>query len=408
MLLTYEAIDRAGKRLHDMLEAADSREAVAQLRARGLYVTRITEKRDAADGAAARAARTGNVSAGRLPVRTLVLFTRQMAMLLRAGSAVVPALHAIRREMRKPAQGVLLDELVRDLEEGVPLTEALRRHPETFQPVYCAVVAAGEASGTLTQMFERLALLVAKRQALRNKVLGALAYPALLVVLCVGIVAALMFFVMPRFAEMFTQLSVEVPTSTRLMLAAGMAAKTYWVGLIAAVAGAVGALVFLVRDRRGRQWLADLQLKVPLLGHVRKRLIEAQVLRTMGMLLESKVGVLDTLELARGVTTNVAFRKLFDGMENAVTGGGLMSTAFEASGIIESYVCQAVKTGEESGNLGGALTYCADILDEGNTELVTALTKLIEPIILIGMGAVVGTVAVSLFMPLFDLTSAIK
>jgi type IV pilus assembly protein PilC len=144
------------------------------------------------------------------------------------------------------------------------------------------------------------------------------------------------------------------------------------------------------------------------MGRLMSKLIQGQVFRTMGLLLESRVGVLDALDLTRGATSNAQFQALFDDVEQAVTSGGQLASAFEHSGVIEPYICQAVRTGEDSGNLGGAITFCADILDETNTEVINALTKLIEPVILIGMGLVVGTVAISLFMPLFDLTSAVN
>jgi type II secretory pathway component PulF len=133
-----------------------------------------------------------------------------------------------------------------------------------------------------------------------------------------------------------------------------------------------------------------------------------QVFRTMGTLVQSGVGVLDTLELARGSTRNSRFRRLFDEMHDAVTSGGQLSTAFEHSGVIDPSICQAVHTGEDSGNLGEALTYCADVLDETNAELISTLVKLVEPAILILMGLVIGCVAVSLFLPLFDMTSALR
>jgi type II secretory pathway component PulF len=128
----------------------------------------------------------------------------------------------------------------------------------------------------------------------------------------------------------------------------------------------------------------------------------------MGTLLESRVGILDALELVRGSTRNRRFQKLFDGVEQAVTSGGQVGTAFERSRLIDPYVCQAITTGEESGNIGPAMTYAADMLDETNTEVLNAVIKLVEPVILIGMGVVVGAVAISLFLPLFDLTSAMR
>ena len=150
-----------------------------------------------------------------------------------------------------------------------------------------------------------------------------------------------------------------------------------------------------------------MQIRIPFIGRLRSRLIQGQILRTMGMLTESRVGVLETLELAGRSTRNRRFQGLFNDLEAAVTSGGLLSTAFEDSGIVEPAICQAVRTGEESGNLSDALSYCADILDETNEELINVFARLLEPVILLGMGVVVGGVAISLFMPLFDLTSAI-
>lgn len=405
MNLTYDAIDQAGKSLRDSIEAASIREAIEQLHRKGLFVTEIREC------AGLRAATQGRIlrhEAGRLPLKTLALFTRQMAMLLRAGSAIVPAVHAIRRQISKPAQAAVLDQLALDLEEGTPLTEAMRKHPASFDSVYCAIIAAGEASATLPEMFERLSAIVGKRRAMRNKIIGSLAYPALLIAMCVKISFVLLFFVLPRFAGMFKQLGVEVPWITRSLLSFADFLRGNWIFVAGAALALVASAVWALRSSAGQQWLSDIQLYIPVLGRLRARLIQSQILRTMGMLLESRVGVLESFELARRSTQNRQFQRLFDTMEQAVTSGGHITDAFQTSRLIEPYVTQAVRTGEDSGNLGGAMTYCADVLDETNTELINTVAKLIEPAILITMGAVVGTVAVSLFVPLFDLTSAMK
>jgi len=404
MILTFEAIDAQGNKSSDTIEASGMHEASELLRGRGLYITSLAEQKKTATKAAPRIKATDV----RLPLKTLTLFTRQMAMLLGAGSAVVPALQAIRRQMTKPTHKALLGQLVNDLEEGQTLTETMRKYTATFDPVYCAITAAGEASGAMARMFERLALIVGKRRAMRNKIIGAMAYPALLIAMSTKIILVLMLFVLPRFDQMFIQLGVEAPAMTRYLLATGAFLRAYWLPLAVGVAFLVTGVVAGLKSKAGRRWLSDVQLLIPGVGRLRSRLIQGQILRTMGTLLESRVGLLDTLELAREATSNRQYQKLFDQLENAVTGGGQLSTAFEASGLVEPYICQAVRTGEDCGSLGSALTYCADILDETNTELLTTLTRLIEPAILIGMGLVVGAVAVSLFLPLFDMTSAIK
>ncbi len=407
MLLTYNAMDSGGKPTTDSIEASSTREALEQLRRRGLFVTSINES---ADRKAVRASSTrAGLDVGvRLPLKTLSHITRQLTMLLRAGSGVVPAFMAIQRQTRRPSHAALIGRIIADLEDGLTLTEALRKHPQTFDAVYCAIIAAGEASGTLTEMFERLSLIVGKMRAMRKKILGALAYPCLLTVMCAKIFLILLFFVIPRFGDMFAQLGVEAPATTKLLLATAVGLRSYWPVVAGCVLLVAGGVTWVLRSKRGRAWLTDIQLLIPLLGRLRSKLIQGQVFRTMGTLLESRVNVLESLELVRQSTTNSRFQKLFSDLESSLESGGRLSTAFEASGLVEPYICQAIHTGEDSGNLGGAISFCADMLDETNEEMVNLIVRLMEPTILIGMGAVVGTVAVSLFMPLFDLTAGIK
>ncbi|HUU84473.1 MAG TPA: type II secretion system F family protein [Phycisphaerae bacterium] len=407
MNLTYDAIDTSGRTTQDLIEADSIKAAVEQLRQRGLMVTNI---QTASDRDVERQARSADVATtgSRLPLKQLVLFTRQMAMLLTSGSAVVPALEAIARQLRNPDHGSLIKKVKDDLEEGCTLTEALCRFPRAFDPTYCAVIAAGEASATLPQMFDRLSRIIGKRRAMRNKVLGSMAYPGLLIVLCTAVLSVLMFFVLPRFGDMFAMMSVPLPTFTTLLLAGAEGLRHYWPVVVLLVLGMAGGVVYLVVTPRGRQWCANGQLRIPLLGRLLSGLIQGQTFRTLGMLLEAHVGVLDALDLARRATKNNRFQALFDGVEGAVTSGNSLSGALESSRLVDAAICQAVRTGEESGNLGGAMSYVADVLDEDNTELLNTLTRLLEPTILIIMGVLVGAVAISLFLPLFDMTSMVQ
>jgi type II secretory pathway component PulF len=402
--LTYEAIDAAGRTVSDSIQADSVKNAVEQLRQRGMMVTSIEPVSEVKIKE-----RSGELNEGlsdvKLPLKQLVLFTRQMAMLLASGSALVPALGAIARQLKKPGHAGLVHRLRDDLEQGATLAEALCRFPRTFEPTYCAVIAAGESSATLPEMFDRLAGIVAKRRTLRNKVLGAMAYPALLMVLCGAQVAILLFFVLPRFGEMFASLGAPLPSSTKIMLAISDALLSYWPVLALGAGGVAATLTFMISTISGRQWSANMQTRAPFIGRLFSGLIQGQIFRTLGMLIEARVSVLESLELARRATTNNRFQDLFDRIENAVTGGGSFSDTMEASGLIDPAVCQAVRTGEESGNLGGAMSYAADVLDEDNTELVHTVTRLLEPVIIILMGLIVGAVAISLFMPLFDITS---
>ncbi len=406
MNLVYDAIDATGRQVNDVIEADSSRAAVESLRRKGLLVTHIVQA-DARQAVRAQTARDTAASV-RFPLKVLTLFTRQMAMLLRSGSAVVPALSAIGRQMKRAEHASLLARIRLDLEEGTTLTDALRKYPQAFDPTYCALVAAGEASANLAEMFDRLARVIGKRKAMRGKITGSLAYPVLLIGLCSVIVTVLMFFVIPRFGEMFRTLGAELPASTSFMLSLSEHLRDYWPVCAALVCGVIIAAVLLVKTIGGRQWCADVQTRLPVIGRLRSRLIQAEAFRILGLLIESRVGLLDALDLARRVTGNRRFQSMFDAMEAAVSGGGAMSAAMEASTLVAPSICQAVRTGEDSGKLGESISYVADILDEENGELVNAAMKLMEPLILMGMGVVVGIVAVSLFMPLFDLTSAVR
>lgn len=413
MKVAYTALDQTGHEVVETMEAPDVRSAVDSLRKRNLFVTQISEhtgKERYGDSHASKHEESpvGTLGKVKLPIKQLALFTRQMAMMLTSGSGVVPSLNSIARQIPNPLHAKLIGQVARDLEEGSTLSEALRKFPRTFDPNYCAVIAAGESSGTLTEMFNRLSTIVGKRRAMRNKVLGAMAYPALLIALSTSIVMVLLMFVMPRFGEMFTTLSVPLPASTKFLISVGEATRSYWPAILAGAVVLVGSTLGTVLMPGVRLWISGASMHVPLVSRVITGLIQGETFRLLGMLVEAHIGLLDAIQLVKGVTLNRRFQELYQSMEAEVTEGGSISRALETSRLVSPPICQAIRTGEENGALGAAMSYVANVLDEDNTELVNTMTKLLEPMILIIMGVVVGGVAVSLFLPMFDMTSAIK
>ena len=408
MNLAYKAVDKSGQRISTVIEAPNVRDAISRLRGEGLFVTEIEEAKGRGGTTTSASMSKATGATTKMPLKTLVLFTRQLHVLLASGSAIVPALKAIVRQFQKPEHVALVNSCVADLEEGLSLSEALQKYPRVFNTTYTAIVAAGEASAMLPQMLERLALMLTKRKAVANKVLGATAYPALLMVMSGSIVLVMLFFVIPRFGEMFTSLDVPLPGSTKFLLGLADVLVGYW-WIFALLPTCFAGLIYMAfNTAAGRQWVSTNYTRVPLLGRLASRLIQGSFLRTFGSLVGCRVGVLEALELSRGVTANRSFQRLFDGLDEAVTSGRVMSDTMEESGLFAPFICQAIRTGEESGTIGEALIFSADIMDEENTALIETVTKLIEPAVLIVMGAVVGGVAVSLFMPMFDMTSAIN
>jgi len=403
MNLVYKGIDRNGATVADVIESSSIPEAIESLRQEGLFITDIQES-----SAKKRVWRGTNVGtsakASRLTLNELLLFTRQMAMLLRAGSPVVPALVAIAKQMKSSSRSVV-DKIRRDMEGGRGLADAMKEFPQTFPETYIAVVGAGEMSANLPDMFTRLATMVTRKREIRNRIISATAYPVLLICLSSCIITTMVVFVVPRFKALFASLNSPLPWSTKFMFGLSLFLRGNWPWFLGAGIAAAVVVVLLCKTSGGRQRLCDWQTRIPLAGKLFARLILAQMYRVMGLLLESRVGLMETLQLARRISSNKDYQTLLTAMTETVEQGNRLGDAVSRSAMVPPSIAQAVVIGEESGHLDQAMLFVAEVQDDDNAQLIDALTKLIEPIILIGMGFVVGAIALSLFIPLFDLAA---
>jgi type II secretory pathway component PulF len=281
----------------------------------------------------------------------------------------------------------------------------MKEFPHTFPETYIAVVGAGEMSANLPDMFTRLAVMVTRKREIRNRIISATAYPALLICLSFTIVATMVVFVVPRFKALFASLNSPLPWSTKVMFSTSLFLRGHWPWFLGAGVAAVVVVVLLCKTAGGRQRLCDWQTRLPLAGKLFARLILAQMYRVMGLLLESRVGLMETLHLAGRISSNKDYQTLLTTMTETVEQGDRLGDAVSRSAMVPPSIAQAVVIGEESGHLDQAMLFVADVQDEDNAQMIDALTKLIEPIILIGMGFVVGAIALSLFIPLFDLAA---
>lgn len=403
MKIAYKAIDGSGTTVANVVEAPNLEEAVESLRRDGMFVTEVQEA-SGREKAYRGTEVVADAHAGHLTINELMLFTRQMAMLLRAGSPVVPSLVAIAKQM-KGVSRVLVETVRKDMEGGQGLAESLKQFPRTFSDVYVAIVGAGEMSANLPDMFTRLASLVGYKREIRNRIVSSAAYPLLLTGLSGAIVTVMVVFVVPRFRGLFESLGVPLPLTTKILFRLSFLVRDHWPWLAAAaVAWVVAALVVWKTDA-GRSRLRNLQTRVPMFGKLFSRLIQAQMFRVMGLLLQSRVGLMDTLQLTRRISTNGDYQQLCTEMNEALQRGNRLGEAMATSPIISPAIAQAVATGEDSGHLDQALLFVADVMDEENSHLINTMTKLLEPLILVGMGLVVGGIALALFIPLFDLAA---
>ena len=402
----FTALDPKGGRFTDSIESPDLQSAQQELMQRGLLVLEVTtrsRKRTAVRPATGAAA----VAAGvRCRSAEIVLFAKQMGMMLQAGASVVPALRALQQQPGRPAWHSVIGDVAERVEGGAALHEALQQHPLAFSGMVRSIVRAGETTGQLGPAFLQLAKLLETRHRAKSKVIGALGYPAILLVLAAGVVVTTTLFILPRFATLFEMLNTDLPLITTLMLDTAQAMKAWWPVAIGTPIAAIAAAVLWLRSPVGCDVFARLVFRVPMLRRVWSSVLLTQLLQLWGAALKSRVPLLEAIQQGRDVTSNVVIREMVDDICDSVRQGQTVTSAMRRYPFVPAPVMAAVATGEESGKLGESLEFVGAWLDEESSTLIASLTRIVEPAILILMGVIVGTVAISLFLPLFELATA--
>jgi type II secretory pathway component PulF len=282
------------------------------------------------------------------------------------------------------------------------------QHPQYFDLVCRSLVAAGESAGNLPDMLERLAVLTRKQLHVRRSIVGATIYPSLLIVVALAVLVTLLTFVLPRFEELFKSLDTPLPPTTKLLMGFSSLVRTYWWAIIAGlIAAGIGAWATL-RSPTGKCAVQTLVLRLPQFGPIVKSFSTARIARLLGMLLQGRVQLIEALQLTVGACANHHYATLVTGACDAVTRGESLAAAFADRRLIAPSVQEAILSGERTGQLGPLLTTLADFLEENNEVTVRSLTSILEPLILVALGLLVGVIAISMFLPLFDLTAATR
>lgn len=409
MKFRYEGFDQRGKEVVGVIEAADAATARETLRRDGVFVDDVTqasgdEERENAAGSGARF-EMPSLGGGRR-LRAVSGFMRQLSVLVATGTPLVDAIASLEKQERDRAFRVVLGDVTMRLEQGTMLSEAVAAHPRYFGPVARSLLAAGEQGGQLDAMLARLSKLSRQQQKVRATVTGAMIYPALLVCVSLGVVTAMLFFVLPRFEGLFQTLGTPLPTTTRMLMDVSHALRDNWMLSAGALVACVVMAILAAGTRAGKRLAMRVALRLPVIGSAIKSLATARIARVLGVLLEGKVQMVDALQLTRESTGVDAFAALVTRAEDFVLRGDAVSAAWEGSSLIPASVVEAVRSGERTGRVGTVLLSLADNMDEDNEIAIKTATHVIEPVILIGLGLVVGVMAISMFLPLFDLTAA--
>ncbi|MFP4028718.1 MAG: type II secretion system F family protein [Candidatus Brocadiia bacterium] len=415
-----EAMDSDGKTVRREVDARNTDEAVSQIRDMGLFPTRVKElgggkkkkKKESGkgQGAAARGKpkKRKQIVIGGVRAKDLNTFTRQLATLTDAGIPVVQSLNILHEQMRPCALKNILVEVAEDVEGGSSLSEAMSQHNKAFDELYVNMVKAGEAGGVLDLVLTRLAEFREKAARLKRRVLGAMIYPVAVLGFASVILALLIIFIIPEFMKMFEELGVEKPLPTQILLMVTSFATSYWY-LLPAIPFGIFVLYKLIRSSRAGRYATDwVKFHIPIFGTLSRKSSVARFTRTFGTLITSGVPILEALSITRDTVGNVVLSTALTDVHDSIREGEPIARPLGQSNVCEDMVVNMIDVGEETGNLDDMLIRISDDYDEQVDTMVEGLSSLMEPIMIIGLGLVIGGIVIALFMPLISIMSSLS
>ncbi len=401
----YQIQTSSGQQQSGVLAAENINAAAAMLRSQGNQVVNVAPA-DGAPKSMLQSILSINYSSGPSQ-RDIVGFTTQLAVMIRAGISIRAAIDGIMEQTDNPKFKDILLSMKRDLESGRQFSEALARHPRLFDSLYVNMVRASEMSGSFAKMLDRIATALTQSLETRSMVRGALIYPGAIFTLSIGATIFLLTFVLPRFAMVFKGKEHALPTPTKMLMGLSNFMVENWPALVAGLICSIIGIVFFGRTETGRRLWHRAQLRLPLFGKMFSALYISRSLHTMGELTNAGVPMLDTLRITGDVAGNTLYKKLWRGVSSAVQEGKKISQGLVKTTLLPKSVVQMVAAGEESGNLGEVLDAVSAFYGRRLREVIKTCTGMIEPIMIVFMGAVVGFIAMSIILPIFKISSLV-
>jgi len=402
----YVAIDRAGKSRKGIIDADSARAARNKLRSDGIYPTRLEETQ--ADEISERPSRLQfRIPLQRVRRADVVSTTRQLATLLSAGLPLVSALSGVLEQVKRPALRKVLSQVRERVKEGMSLASALMEHPAVFPSVYTAMINAGETSGTLELVVERLAEFGEQQLALQRKIRSTLAYPLLMLIVGVGVVIFLMAYVIPRVTQIFVEMKQELPLPTTILIGVSELFHKYWPLAILAIVGCFFAARYYVKTDAGRRRYDRMLLNLPVVGSIVEKVAMARITRTLGTLLHNGVPLLSAMEIVRSLVSNVVLRQALEEARQEISEGASITAPLARGGVFPPSVIQMISVGEQSGNLEGMLFKVAETFDSEVETSVTTFTSLLGPFMILFLAFFVGFVVLAVLLPIFEMSHLI-
>jgi type IV pilus assembly protein PilC len=391
----YTARTATGQEQTGTIDLASRDEVVAHLRRNRLVLVRIREAKRVKKG-------------GRVPTRDVVIFTRQFATMINSGLPLVQALDILAKQTENKVLSGVTKEVVYDVESGHTLADALSKHPNAFAELYKNMVAAGEAGGILDTILLRLATFLEKNDAIVRKVKGAMVYPAVIFAVAGIAIVILLIFVIPVFQTMFAGAGIELPLPTRIVIGASNLLKHYWWAIAIALGGLGWGIKRYYGTTGGKLVLDRLMLKAPVLGDLLRKSAVSRFTRTLGTLISSGVSILDGLEITAKTAGNRVIHDAIMGSRASIAGGETIAAPLEKSGVFPPMVTSMISVGEATGGLDEMLTKIADFYDDEVDAAVSTLLSLMEPVMIVVLGVVVGGMIVAMYLPIFNMVNAVQ
>lgn len=398
----YTAIDPSGKNVKGKVEADNQQLVLAKLHEQAYHVIEVSEKKKSS-------AFSGGLSKyKKIKLQTLVVFSRQFATMIDAGVGIIKCLDIMEKQTKDEVLKPVIAQSMRDVKSGMSLTDAFARHPNVFSKLYVNMIRAAELGGILDEILDRVAGFLENEMEIRTKIKSAMMYPVIVLIFSFGMICALFAFVLPKFREIFVSMDVEMPPMTQALFDGSALFRAYWyipLGLL------IGGFIFykqMSKQPKGKYQIDKFKLNMPVVGEIVQKMAISRFTRTFGTLVSSGVPMMRALEIVGETAGNVVLARAITAAKESVREGQKISAPLEATGMFPAMVTHMIDVGEETGRLSDMLIKVSDFYEKEVDAAVKGLTSLIEPLLIVFMGVVVGFIAISVMGPIFKLVSSIE
>ena len=394
IVFEWEGKDRAGKIVRGETRASGENQVQVMLRRQGVTVTKIKKRR----------MRSGK----KIQPKDIALFTRQLATMMKAGVPLLQSFDIVARGNPNPSVTKLLNDIRADVETGTSLASAFRKHPMYFNGLYCNLVEAGEAAGILEDLLDRLAVYLEKTEAIKSKIRSALMYPTAVVIVSIIVIAVIMIFVIPAFKEVFNSFGADLPGPTLFVIAMSEFFVKWWWAIL--IFGGGGFYFFMQAWKRSKSvqiFMDRLLLKLPIFGELIDKSVVARWTRTLSTMFAAGVPLVESLDSVGGASGNYVYQAATEKIQSEVSTGTSLTAAMTNANVFPSMVLQMTAIGEESGALDHMLGKAADFYEAEVDEMVAGLSSLMEPLIIVFLGTIIGGIVVAMYLPIFKLGAVV-